>query len=81
MGHVDAARIVVDAQVVEIFPTSRRLRQRAADWFEANGLAEMVGGAAYLIELANTKTRLVIRRGLSLLLEKLCNFDSMSSVT
>jgi replicative DNA helicase len=23
------------------------------DWFEANGLAEMVGGAAYLIELAN----------------------------
>ncbi|WP_267223028.1 replicative DNA helicase [Dyella silvae] len=24
------------------------------DWFEANGLAEMVGGAAYLIELANT---------------------------
>ena len=24
------------------------------DWFEANGLAEMVGGAGYLIELANT---------------------------
>ncbi|WP_046972960.1 DnaB-like helicase N-terminal domain-containing protein, partial [Dyella japonica] len=24
------------------------------DWFEANGLADMVGGAAYLIELANT---------------------------
>ena len=24
------------------------------DWFEANGLAEMVGGASYLIELANT---------------------------
>jgi primary replicative DNA helicase (EC 3.6.1.-) len=24
------------------------------DWFEANGLAEMVGGASYLIELANS---------------------------
>ena len=24
------------------------------DWFESNGLAEMVGGAGYLIELANS---------------------------
>ena len=24
------------------------------DWFEANGLAEMVGGASYLVELANS---------------------------